>query len=64
MKCVELVRYLQSFEPNDTVGVVVLDLNNRLRYSVEKTVLIDEIVTLFFEIADPKPLDEVEEEES
>ena len=62
MTCKELIEYLKRFAPTEIVGFLILDVDERLAYKVNRYQLIDETATMILEIADPGPMDDVVEE--
>ncbi|MCD7947525.1 MAG: hypothetical protein LUG13_04400 [Oscillospiraceae bacterium] len=62
MKCGEIIEYLKRFGAEDLIGVVVVDVENRLHYRIGSYQLIDETPAMVLEVTDIGPMDEVVEE--
>lgn len=62
MTCKELIEYLTRFDPEEPVGFVVIDLENRIHYSLGGCKLINDIPAIFLETTGAGPLDEILEE--
>ena len=60
MTCGELIKYLQEHDPEETVSIVVADLNERISYTLGACYLIEGEAAIWLEVAGSEPLDDEE----
>lgn len=62
MTCKELIEYLSRFTPDETISIVVADIDKRIYYKISGYQLIEEFPALMFETNQSGNLDEIAEE--
>lgn len=64
MKNVELIKYLQQFDPDGDVSVTIIDKKNRLLYEASEFICITDMgrAAFFFVMGDSEPMEDKDEQ--
>lgn len=58
MTCQELIEYLQKFDSDEMVSVLIVNSQKRKVYQTEEMIIIDEAPCLTFKVGDEKDYNE------
>ena len=62
MTCKELLEYLSRFDPDEHVGILIVDVSKRLHHITAGYELLAELPAILLETEQSEPLDQVMEE--
>lgn len=62
MTCKELIAYLNRFDPDEHIGILIVDTEKRLHHKTAGYDLLDETPALLLETTESEPLENIAEE--